>query len=66
MLVSIVHAVLPCATHLVQTGFELVDLGFLDQDVLLVKLFNNVFVAVFAVNVDQHCLDGGIALNERT
>lgn len=65
MTVSVERTALQRASHLVQTGLELVDFGFLDQDVLLVELLNDVFVAVFAVNVDQHCLDGGIALDKR-
>jgi hypothetical protein len=33
--------------------------------VLLVELFNDVFVVVLAVNVDQHGFDGCVALDER-
>jgi hypothetical protein len=53
-------------THLVQPGLELVDFGFLDQNVLLVQLLDDVLVVVFAVNVYQHSFDRRIALDERT
>jgi hypothetical protein len=52
-------------THLVQPGLELVDLALLDQDVLLVQLLDDVFVAVLAVNVHKHGFDGRVALDER-
>lgn len=66
MSVSQRPAVLQRDAHLVQTRLELVDLGFLDQYVLLVEFLDNVFVVVFAVNVDQHGFDGCVALDERS
>jgi hypothetical protein len=51
--------------YFIQTSFELINLGFLHQDVLLVKLLDNKVVLVVAVNVDQHGFDGSIALDER-
>ena len=53
-------------THLVQARFELVDLGLLDEYVLLIQLLDNVFVVVLAVDIDQHGFDGRVALDERT
>ena len=52
-------------TYLIQTGLELIDPRFLDQNVLLVELLDDVFVVVFAVNVHQHGFDGSVALDER-
>jgi len=52
-------------TYLVQTGLELVDPRFLDQNMLLVELLDDVFVVVLAVNVHQHGFDGSVALDER-
>ncbi|RMZ74439.1 glutathione-dependent formaldehyde-activating [Pyrenophora seminiperda CCB06] len=43
---------------------ELVDPGFLDQNVFFVELLNDVFVAALAVNVDQHGFDGRVAFDE--
>ena len=52
-------------THLIQTGLELINPRFLDQNVLLVELLDDVFVVVLAVNVHQHGFDGSVALDER-
>lgn len=51
-------------TYLVQTRLELIDPRFLDQNVLLVELLDDVFVVVLAVNVHQHGFDGSVALDE--
>ena len=52
-------------TYLIQTGLELIDPRFLDQNVLLVELLDDVLVVVLAVNVHQHGFDGSVALDER-
>jgi hypothetical protein len=51
--------------YFVQPSLELVDLRFLDQDVLLVQLLDDVLVVVFAVNVHQHGFDRRVALDKR-
>ena len=53
-------------TDLIQTGLELIDPRFLDQNVLLVELLDDVFVVVLAVNVYQHGFDRSVALDEGT
>lgn len=52
--------------YAVEPSLELVDLRLFDQDVLLVQFFDDVFVVVLAIDVDQHGLDGRVASHEGT
>jgi hypothetical protein len=53
-------------TYAVKPGLELVDLRLFDQHVFFVQLFDDVFVIVLTVDVDQHGLDGRVASHEGT
>lgn len=60
-----VNSCTPSSTYFVKPGLELVDLGLLDEQMLLVQVLDDVVAAVLAVDVDEHGLDGGVALDER-
>jgi hypothetical protein len=52
----------PVLEHLLQ----LLQHGFLDHDMLLVQVVNNVLVAVLVVDVDDDRLDRRVTLDEDT
>lgn len=53
-----------CKTYRIQTRLELVDLGLLHQKVLFVQFLDDEVVLVLAVDLDQHGLYTGVALDE--